>query len=261
MKGPSIFAFTDCRDPNTLTRLNARLTALFEDSQIFSAGIEVDIEAAGCILDTLDALRLNNRPSIIIGNLAPRSEKHYKNGAPFYIAKTGSVILIATKTCFSLLFKFGLIETIKETDVETVCRYFLPEDEVMRISNSQFRSFEYVPLLAKWVYEGKDIPGVDDRPQTQIENQIWWIDNFGNAKTTITEAEIRDRITDGKISFSINKKSYTLPFFEHLADVPKGEKAIIIGSSGYKNTRFAEIVIQGVSAQKEFGLSVGDLIA
>ena len=87
---PPIFAFTDCRDENTLMRLTARLTALFEHSPIHCVGIDKDIEAAGCILDTLDALRINNRKAIIIGNLAPRTDKHHKNGAPFYFGTVGN---------------------------------------------------------------------------------------------------------------------------------------------------------------------------
>ncbi len=248
MNVPPIFAFTDCKDPNALTRLQARLTILFENSPVYGVGIDSDIEAAGCILDTLDAIRIASKPAIIIGNLAPRADKHYKNGAPFYIGHIDQTIIIATKTCFSLLAKYKLIRTINETDVETVCKKFLPEAEAGRIANSQFRSFEYVPRLAHWAYERESIPMTESDVDSEVEDQIWWVDNFGNSKTTITEPEIKERIKDGNITLQINNTKIEIPFYQKLADVPKGELGFIIGSSGYGDVRFAEIVKQGGNA-------------
>lgn len=261
MSTPPIFAFTDCKDPNALTRLEARLTTLFENSQIYGVGINSDIEASGCILDTLDALRIGNKPAIIIGNLAPRSDKHYKNGAPFYIGKVGKVIIVATQTCFTLLSKYKLIDTIYETDVETVCKKFLPKKEADRIANSQFRSFEYVPRLAKWVYEKKKIPATEHKIVTTNEDQIWWVDNFGNCKTTITEKELHKNIVNNKATLKIHNKKVTLPFYQKLADVPKKGLGMIIGSSGYGDTRFAEIVKQGGNASLVFKIISGTKIA
>ncbi len=260
MKPPLIFAFTDCKDPNALTRLTARLLSLFPDSSVHAVGINTDIEAAGCILDTLDAIRITDRPSIIIGNLAPRADKHYKNGAPFYLGYIGSTIIVATKTCFSLVAKYHLIEKIQETDVETVCRKFLPEAEALRIANSQFRSFEYVPRLARYAYDKKDIPTIESDIPLLPHNQIWWVDNFGNCKTTITEDELKNRVVDGKVRLTLNDQKIEIQFYQKLSDVPVGETAIIIGSSGYENKRFAEITIQGKSASKELGIIPGSKI-
>jgi hypothetical protein len=264
MNHPSIFAFTDCKDSNALSRLSARLTALFADSNIQTVGIDKDIEAAGCILDMLDALRLGTGDYIIIGNLAPRAEKQYKNGAPFYIAHVQGIIIIATKTCFSLLRKLNLIDTIGQTDVETVCGTFLSAEETNRIANSQFRSFEYVPLLASFAADGKDIPAtaeaLDSFSPEKFENKIWWIDNFGNAKTTLTRTEIEDKVIGGNVTLRIDGTEHTLPFFERMADVPTGVVACIIGSSGYKDVRFAEIIKQGSSVAQALGLGVGNMI-
>ncbi|MES2930475.1 MAG: SAM hydroxide adenosyltransferase [Patescibacteria group bacterium] len=261
MKKPTIFAFTDCKDPNALTRLTARLSTLFADSSIYSVGIDSDIGASGCILDTLDALRIGKSPHIIIGNLAPRQDKSHKNGAPFYIGRIDQTIIVATKTCFTLLSKFNLIKNIEETDVATVCRKFLPREEANRIANSQFRSFEYVPRLARWAYEGKKFPTIASAVVPLGDNQIWWIDNFGNAKTTITEKEIKAAVKNGSVSLRIAGKTHSFPFYQKLSDVPKGKKAVIIGSSGYKDTRFAEIVIQGKSASSALALVHGTLIS
>lgn len=257
MNVPPLFAFTDCKDQNALTRLQARLTVLFPNSQIHGVGIMTDVEASGCILDTLDALRISKKPAIIIGNLAPRSDKSHKNGAPFYVGHVGSTHIIATKTCFTLLAKIGLLSSIYETDVETVCMKFVPKNEAKRIANSQFRSFEYVPLLAKWVFQKKKIPGKQEKIVSTTENTVWWVDNFGNCKTTITEDELRKYIHANAVTLTLNDKSITLPFYQKLADVPKGERAIIIGSSGYKDIRFAEIVKQGGSASDELKITSG----
>lgn len=260
MKSPVIFAFTDCKDSNTITRLTARLSSLFESSFVHAKGIDKDVEASGCLLDTLDALRIENREAILIGNLAPRSDKHYKNGAPFYIGKVGKVIIIANRTCFDLIAKIELIDTIYETDVETVCSKYLSKTESKRIANSQFRSFEYIPILARWIYEKKKIPTSPHKIVLAKDNKIWWVDNFGNCKTTITETELKKRIVKNSVSFKIKNKVLKLPFYQKLADVPKGKLACIIGSSGYANTRFAEIVIQGKSASKKLKIVSGEKI-
>lgn len=261
MNVPSIFAFTDCKDLNALTRLEARLTTLFESSPIHGVGIDTDVEAAGCILDTLDALRIGSKPAIIIGNLAPRSDKSHKNGAPFYVGHIDQTIIVATKTCFSLLAKYKLIHFINETDVETVCKKFLPEEEALRIANSQFRSFEYVPRLARWAYEKEVIPATESEIMPLDQDQIWWVDNFGNCKTTITEPEIKERIVDNMVKLQINNTEVAFPFYQKLADVPKGELGIIIGSSGYGTVRFAEIVKQGASASAALKIVSGTKIS
>jgi len=260
MNIPPIFAFTDCKDENAITRLKARLTVLFVGSQINAVGINSDLEASGCILDTLDALRISEEPAIIIGNLAPRADKHYKNGAPFYVGRIGEVVIVATKTCFTLIHKLRLIEKINETDVETVCKVFLPAEEAERIANSQFRSFEYVPRLARWAYDKENIPSTESEVLTLTENKIWWVDNFGNCKTTFTEIEIKDRVVDDMISLKVHDTKIEIPFYKKLADVPKEELGFIIGSSGYGNNRFAEIVKQGGNASLELNIIPGTKI-
>lgn len=257
---PPIFAFTDCKDANALTRLSARLAALFPGSFIETVGIDKDIEAAGCILDTLDALRASDSPAIIIGNLAPRTEKKHKNGAPFSYATVGAVTIVGTETCFAFLSRFGLLDSIIETDVQTACEEYMDHNEAHRIANSQFRSFEYIPLLALWAYQKKNVPGAPVALPKENPPRVWFVDNFGNIKTTLIKSDIQEKIQDAALMLAINGTSYTLPFFERLADVSKGTHACIIGSSGYAATRFVEVVCQGDSAARTLGISVGDII-
>ncbi len=93
------------------------------------------------------------------------------------------------------------------------------------------------------------IKNVPDAPPA-----IWWIDNFGNRKTTLFREEVK-----GKNNFSIKFKG--LPYFERLKDVPDKTPALISGSSGLSEKRFLEIIVQGGSAEREFKISVGDVVA
>ncbi len=91
----------------------------------------------------------------------------------------------------------------------------------------------------------KDIP---DAPP-----MIWWIDNFGNCKTTL----LCDDIKDGTL---LSTKFNKLSRFARLKDVPDKTPALISGSSGLGEKRFLEIVVQGGSAEKELKISVGETI-
>jgi hypothetical protein len=208
--------------------------------------VSKDIEATGCIVDALDAGRETSQ--IIVGNVARRENKHYENGSPFSYVKIGNSIVIGTPTVFSLLAKLDLATEVHETDVYTVCSQFLDEVEARRIANSQFRSFEYLPLLAKWIHEGQDIPAKTVKIEPPTESLIWFVDNFGNCKTTALDVA------------ELSTKPQALPFYERLSFVPVGENAVIRGSSGYKDTRFLEITTQGENTAQKFGYKVGDIV-
>jgi hypothetical protein len=252
-----IFIFTDCSDPNAQARQIARYKALFPYAVITCLPIYSDSEASGCIIDVLDAVRFGKIRCIIVGNIAPRTDTRWKNGAPFCFARIGEHIVIGTPTVFALALKLGIAYEISETDVESVCKNFLPQTEAARIANSQFRSYEYVPLLAQWLFEKKNVP------YTKLQNDVvphsasvWYVDCFGNIKTTLTESELKTKETGG----TIVTKFGALPFFKRLADVPKGTLAVTIGSSGHADIRFAEIIVQGGSAAQKLNILPGHTI-
>src|SRR5574343_55992 len=231
-----ITVISDCSDSNARGRQEARYKTLLGDGiSITFMGAQHELEASGCLIDILDAY--NGNPGIIVVNVAPRGNKDkYPNGIPFSFGKIGNVYVIGTSNCFSLAKKLGLISTISETDVYTVCSEFLDQSEAKRLSESQFRSYEYLPHLTNWIYQGKEIKSkegeIHDFGQ---EDFVWYVDCFGNCKTTIIyerDQELRN-----------SKSNYD--FIERLTDVPKDGKAYFTkGSSGYKNQRFIEIVIQ-----------------
>jgi len=127
------------------------------------------------------------------------------------------------------------------------------KDSIIR---TQFRSFDFLPRVAAYLFSDKKLSGeklhiknVPDAPPA-----IWWIDNFGNRKTTLFREEVK-----GKNNFSIKFKGF--PYFERLKDVPDKTPALISGSSGLSEKRFLEIIVQGGSAEREFKISVGDVVA
>lgn len=124
-----------------------------------------------------------------------------------------------------------------------------------KMIRSQFRSFDFLPYVAKYLFTGNKIQGVklklNDVPDAP--NAIWWIDNFGNCKTTL----LVDDIKQGYQKFDKYNK---LPYYARLKDVPDKVSAIIIGSSGFGKHRFLEVVSQGGSAAKILNISVGEEI-
>ena len=58
----------------------------------------------------------------------------------------------------------------------------------------------------------------------------------------------------------IKTKFGDLKMYNRLKDVPDQEEAIIVGSSGIKDKRFLEFVIQGGSFAKKHNVSAGDLV-
>lgn len=242
----TITILTDCRDTNAASRQTSRYAALFPGATSILYGITHDIEAAGCIVDMLDA-GLDTK-QIIVANIAPRTEREHENGSPFFYAQIGNVLVIGTITTFSLLQKLTIISEVQETDVYEVCSRFLPDKIAQRIAHTQFRSFEYVPRLAKWLDEQKDIPSRTSTIRAIEKEYVWFVDNFGNCKTTITEQ------TD--LPHTLNQ----LPFYPRLADVPLHTAAVTRGSSGYGEQRFLEVVVQGGNAAQELDLHVASVL-
>jgi S-adenosylmethionine hydrolase len=88
-----------------------------------------------------------------------------------------------------------------------------------------------------------DLTTVADAPAT-----VWWVDNFGNCKTTLLPEEAA-RLNSAGLA--------DLPRYPRLKDVPNGEAAVITGSSGYGTQRLLEIVVQGGRADEKLSLDAG----
>ena len=258
---------TDCCDDNALNRqavrymsyLNAPISKI--GLTFFSSEGNGELEGAGNLIDTLDATE--GKKGLVVVNTAHRDGKGKKwpNGTPFGYFHYKETLVIATIDgyCLSLVKKLNLTKKINLLDVPTVIDSMIKQENYSKeyrklVVDSQFRSYEFVPRVAKWLMNGIVLPhekysidNVPDAPQA-----IWWVDNFGNTVTTVMPEDINFK--PGK---KIKTKYGELPCYDRLKDVPNNEPALIIGSWGIDNRRWVSLVIQGKSAAKEFGITSG----
>lgn len=261
-----ITIINDCRDENTMGRQSTRAIRLFgEGISIATVGIgQNELEGAGNLIDMLDAS--DGEPGIIMVNVAPRHGrgKKWPNGTPFGYFSYKKTLVIATiaEECLSLVKKFGLIDSIAVTDVVTVVDAMIARGKLDaslrdRIVLSQFRSYDYMPRLAKWITDGEDIPheayAMSNIPEAP--KAIWWVDNFGNCKTTLIPEE-----SNHKAKKTLSTLIGDVTCYDQLRDVPNGQAGLVIGSSGLGDKRFIELVVQGESAAERFKLKSGDNI-
>src|SRR3989338_1340128 len=168
----NITIINDCRDANAVGRQIARTTSLF-DSPVSFVGVTSDIQAAGNIIDILDAIE--ESPGIILVNVAPRNgkAKKWENGTPFGYFWYKNILVLASidGLTLSLVKKLNLTEFINILDVPTslgemIAADFIPKNKAAKSTRSPIEEFETAPQA------------------------IWWIDNFGNCKTTVLPEEI-----------------------------------------------------------------------
>ena len=243
----------DCRDTNAVGRQVTRVAVLSETTVSF-IGVNSDLEAAGNLIDAIDAF--GNNQGLILVNVAPRNgkAKKWENGTPFgyFTYKNITVLSSIDGYTLSLVKKFNLAKTIRVLDTKEACEYmvsnkYLDQKEGKRITLSQFRSYDFTPRVAL-LLKNKLIPSAKILPIEEVADApeaIWWVDNFGNCKTTITSTELNLEDKFLKTKFG------QFPFYPRLKDVPDKKIAAIIGSSGLGEKRFIEIVVQGGRAVKE----------
>jgi hypothetical protein len=214
------------------------------------------------LIDTLDAGLGND--GVILVNKAPRSgkAKKWSNGTPFgyFWYKKTLVVSSVDGYTLSLIKKFNLADSVNLFDIPTVMnavvnKGYLTRDQADYIVSTQFRSFEFLPRVAKWVFDKIEIPSeslsINEVPDTP--NAVWFADVFGNLKTTLLPEDVQFE-AGKKINF---KSIEEIVCYNRLKDVPNGEAGLIIGSSGIDNKRFLEIVIQGHSAKAKFNAKIG----
>lgn len=259
----SIIFFTDCSDSNAIARVSAHLVARNPNYQTQVLGINSCPEAALNIENILEVWRkANSTGNVVVGNIAPRTEKQWQNGAPFCYCWISGNLVVATPACFSILIKQDLIPGgfIYETDVEIVCSKFLSKQEAEEISKTQFRSLWYVPLLIQWILQGKEIPfqflDVEKHVPKIEKNTIFLIDNFGNIKLSIDTTDVKTSQA-GKNFLKVGNREYKIPLiYERLSNVPVGGIGFVVGSGG----GFCELQINGGSAAIYFSAKVGEKI-
>lgn len=258
-----ITIINDCCDPGTMNRQVVRMATLFPHVHISPVAVDSysDLEAAGLLIDTLDASIGEN--GIILVNIAPRhgKAKKWPNGTPFGHIAVGNTHIFSTVdgVTLSLIHKYGLADNVEVYDIPTVLDSVIAQDKLdpsMRevIINTQFRSYEFLPRVSKWYMDGVELPyekhALSDFLPSPLA--VWCIDNFGNCKTTAWSADIGH--DPGK---KVKTQFGEIMCYARLKDVPDGEPGLTIGSSGLDSRRFVELVVQGKSAAEHFGVKVG----
>jgi len=247
----------DCKDANAAGRQTTRAAALFGCPVNF-IGVDFggDLQAAGNLVDILDAGEGPSTSSgqargVVLVNVAPRngSGKKWPNGTPFgyFWHKETLVVSSVDGLTLSLAKKLGILKDFHV--LETPAEY----------AKHQFRSFAFLPKAAKTLLEGGKLKE-HDGGQTSVTipeapKAVWWVDNFGNCKTTLLPEEIG--FESGK---QIKTKFGEFMCFESLKDVPDGQFGLVIGSSGLGDKRFLELVKQGESAAKYLGILSGAVL-
>jgi hypothetical protein len=270
---------TDCADGNARARQELRFAELFGGKPTFlGVGADVvlgegnkaaDVEAAGNLLDLLDAVnlpeKLRSKEPVILVNVAPRGGKTkeiWENGTPFCYFRVNGVLVVSTyaRRCLSLIRDLGKIQSVELLDVPTVTAAAvawgeLTPERAQRINDTQFRSFEFMPLVARWLCDGRSVPSqnqsLEDIPA--INPSIWCVDSFGNVKTTLLARDVG--FEEGKVVELAEGDKVTC--YTRLADVPRGASALVVGSSGYGEDRFLEVVVQRGNASEQHNLIIG----
>jgi hypothetical protein len=253
----------DCQDDNAAARQVARVSHLFKTTPAF-VGVHAykELEAAGNLIDILDAGEAGE--GVVLVNVAPRhgGAKKWPNGTPFGYFNVGGVLVVASLDglTLSLVKKLQLTDAVWHIDIPETTALMLKEGlltEKLReqIITTQFRSFDYLPRVARYLWDADEKIGeqmligtFDDAPAA-----VWWVDNFGNCKTTLLERDL-----NGKDA--IETQYGTFKLYRQLRDVPDGEAALVVGSSGFGADRFLELVVQGDWASEKLGLAAGDLL-
>lgn len=264
-----ISIINDCQSNNDKGRQETRLISLF-GSPVSFVGVSSDfsvnatLEAAGNLIDMLDAAE--DREGVVLVNVAPRGDvkQDGHNGTPFCYFNYKNTLVISTVKghTLSLVKKLGLVDEIQLVDVEEVMDFAFENKLISAqirdyAGITQFRSYDFVPRLAYWLKQGEKIPAQSSDLSIipDVDPCIWLIDAFGNAKTTITNAEI-DIEPGSQIATNMGEFKY----YRRLKDLPTGETAFYTGSSGIDTRRFVEIAVQKTagSAAKALGLKLGD---
>lgn len=143
----------DCKDPNAMGRQATRAMALL-NCPVTTLGVQDQFEAAGCLVDTLDAAK--NQPGWVLVNIAQRDRFTSKtNGPPFGYLECGRIRVIATLNTLSLMPTVGIkscvVINMEELLTEMVECCEIDGNEKYRILHSQFRSFDFSIPLARWL--------------------------------------------------------------------------------------------------------------
>lgn len=198
----------------------------------------------------------------ILVNIAPprgRVEQIGRlSGAQFASFVVGDVVVISSLHGETLSFvrKLGIVESICLLDIPTVMDWAVGRGLITRkitdgILNSYW-GFEFFLLASSWMWEGRILPyqvvKISDFVPMPL-TAVWAVSNSGNYKTTLLPDDLKE--TRARLVHPLS----TLPLYDRPSDVPDGTMAWVVGTSGFGERRFLEIMVQGGSAADSLKLS------
>ena len=161
----NITIINDCQDANAAGRQITRATLLLGGSASF-IGVASDLEAAGNLVDTLDAFE--GYPGAILVNVAPRNGKarRWRNGTPFGYFWYKKVLILASVDGFTLSFvkRLQLTKCITVLDDPKALDQLITGGALSKelsnlIERTQFRSYDFLPRIAAFLIQGKHLEG------------------------------------------------------------------------------------------------------
>jgi hypothetical protein len=267
-----ITVINDCKSENDIGRQSTRYSWLFPGANInfvgvnSNLGINSTLEAAGNLIDILDAS--DGREGIIAMNVAPRGQikEDGDNGSKFSYFWYKKTLVVSTVKGYnlSLVKKFGLVKHINVLETESVLNFavnqkLITKDLAEYIKNTQFRSFDYQPRVARWLMDRVKLPysPISLNKFADAPDAVWLVDSFGNVKTTILRNYFKNANWHTPLKIKTNIGNF--PYYERLKLVPDGVTALYTGSSGIGNQRFIEIATQDRigSVAKRYNLQIG----
>lgn len=226
-----------------------------------------DIDGSGMLVDALVESR--GLRWIILCQSSPRDKeaKRKRNGSPFgyFWYKQTLAIVSLDGHMLSLPKQLGFITDltdVRKIDIPKALASRVKSGELTKnianvIKRSQFRSLKFAPRAAGWLCGHEYVPftsfSLSEIPD--FGTRVWWVDNFGNCKTSVRVSEVS--YEEGR-TLRTNIGSFAC--ISDLGDVPEGQPAAVVGSSGLEDDEFIELVVQGVGsggAAKRYGLEVG----
>jgi hypothetical protein len=193
---PPVLVLTDCADPNAVARQSARIAALFGTTPVVIplAGADPEGTAALTLLDVLQATTHTGGAGhglVVLVNIAPRDGR-WPNGAPFCWLRVGNTLVVSTfnPRVLAPLRRYLGVAAAEVTDIretlETAAAGWadLSPAEIDLIADTQFRSLWYLPLLARWLVDGRPVPARAEalpEPDNSVPEgvRVAVVDNFG----------------------------------------------------------------------------------
>lgn len=258
----SLLFFTDCSDNNAKARVFAHLS---EQLKQFNFDIAVygerNVQDIAFNIFSLVSFWKEKKikGNIVVGNYAPRSEK-YPNGAPFLLTMIEENYIIGNEKTFALLKKIDFLYPLRivEIDILNTLNMHFPKEDCIKLSKTQFRSLEVLPLIINLIIRGKQIATKECLIKTNFFStaEVIFVDNFGNIKTSMDRDDLIFK-TNNKNTIQILDYEGPIPVrYDYLSEVPVGSAGFVASGS----SRFAEIVVNGGSAADFFNVKVGDQI-